>query len=351
MGLERLTYVFMCLRCTSWGRLFVGSKNTPTVLCGIILFLCADTLLSDESRDPRVLPEATRFSESDPLKGYTDIVQFRDTFIAVGTDGRIDRIARSGERASVDRSTPRKLNHAFANDELCIAVGDHGAILYSTDGEKFYHADSGTEKNIHGIAHKNGLTVAGADEGIILISTDARSWGAMQTGAKGNILSISANDSFFMGITDAGEIIKSLDGTHWDIQDYNREYAGYHEYATFKKILTTPNNIVIIGTHTDGSPAILYSSLGNVWAERWPVYDDDCGTVCYLTHKPNNLTYDADRDRFILACDRGELFSLPDCKKCNAYAKISQKDLHAILYADHYLVVAGDDFTVFVEKL
>ena len=57
------------------------------------------------------------------------------------------------------------------------------------------------------------------------------------------------------------------------------------------------------------------------------------------------------RHAFILACNKGTLLSLPACKKCNEYAQISEKNLYAILYAAPYLVVAGEDFSVFVQKL
>ena len=317
----------------------------------IFAFLGSDKLLSDESGDPLAMPDRVRPSASDPFKGYTDMVRFRESFIAVGTDGRIDRITPSGESVLIDHSSRYQLNGAISSDEMCIIVGDHGTILVSTDGKRFAHADSGTDKNIHGVTMKNGLMVAGTDEGIVLVSTDANAWGSIQTDAKGRIISLSANDSFFIGITDAGEIIKSLHGVHWDIKDYNQTYAGYYEYSTFKKILTTQNSIVIIGEHTDGSPSILCSSLGDVWAERVPFFYDDRGKADALNSRPNSITYDPDRDQFILACDHGVLFSLPSCKKCNEYANISEKDLHAILYADHDLVIAGDDFTVFVERL
>jgi hypothetical protein len=142
-----------------------------------------------------------------------------------------------------------------------------------------------------------------------------------------------------------------LDGIHWDIQDYNKAYAGYNKYSKFKKILAAENGIVIIGEHEDGSPSILFSALGNVWAERLPVYHDNRGKVFYLTNKPNGITYDPERDQFILACDHGELFSLPNCSKCNQYKKISESDLNAIIYADNCLLIAGEDYSLFIHQL
>ena len=154
-----------------------------------------------------------------------------------------------------------------------------------------------------------------------------------------------------MGVTNAGEILKSFDGIHWEIKDYNKTYTGYNKRSKFKKILAVQNNIVIIGVHEDGSPSILFSTMGNVWAERLPVYQDDRGKFSCLKNEPNGITYDPGRSQFILACDQGELFSLPECTKCNRYTKISERDLNAIIYTNDCLLIAGDDYSVFIQTL
>ncbi|MBN2001307.1 hypothetical protein JW935_27430 [candidate division KSB1 bacterium] len=310
-----------------------------------------DQFVSNESGDNLKPSDTSHRAESGILEGYTDIVPFRDKFTGVGTDGRIDNISISGERVPVDFSNKYKLNCAFSNDKILIVAGDHGTILYSYDGTCFYHAEPATDKNINGITCKNGLILAGTDEGTMLISKDGKSWSDIQTKTKGNILSLSANKSFFIGITDAGEILKSTDGQNWEIKNYNKEYAGYNRYSKFKKILATQNSIVIIGTHDDGSPSILFSTLGNVWAERLPFYHDDEGKKSYLTKKPNGITYDPDRDQFFLACDNGGLFILPTCTKCNEYVKISEENLNAIIYANNCLIMAGDEFSVYIQRI
>lgn len=293
---------------------------------------------------------STSISDSGTSRGYTDIVLFNNKYFVVGSDGRIDCISKSADRIPVDDSNKFKLNCAFSNEEILLTVGDFGTIMYSSDGKNFYQAVSGTEKNIYGITSKKGLIIAGADNGIILTSKDGKSWNNVPTEIKGNILSLSSNNSFFIGVTDLGEIIKSVDGTKWEIKDYNKEYAGYNKYTKFKKILATQNSIVIIGEHEDGSPSILYSSLGNVWAERLPVYHDERGMISYLTKKPNDITYNPDKDQFILACDDGELFVLPTCTKCNEYSKISENNLNAIIYVKNCLLIVGEGFSVFIQN-
>jgi hypothetical protein len=282
---------------------------------------------------------------------YNDIVLFNGRYIAVGTGGRIDCISTSGERLAIDSSCRYDLHCAFSNGRILIAAGEHGTILYSSDGRNFSRAESGTDKNIYGIACKNGLFIAGADSGMLLASKNGTTWDAIPVSIRGNIVSLSANLSFFIGVSDSGEIIKSENGMKWEIQDYNKEYAGYAMHSKFTKIAASQNSIVIIGTHDDDSPSIVISSLGNVWTEREPIYKDDRGTVQSLTAKPNGMTYDPDRDQFILACDNGELLTLPPCSKCNKYAKISETDLHALFYSENCLVIVGDGYSVFTQKL
>ena len=176
-------------------------------------------------------------------------------------------------------------------------------------------------------------------------------WNDIPTKTKGNIVSVSANNSMFIGVSDSGEIIKSTNATDWEIKDFNKEYAGYLEYSKFTKVLATQNNIVIIGTHEDGSPSVLFSAMGNVWSERFPIYYDENEKLHYLSNKPNGITYDADHNQFILACDNGELFFLPSCTKCNKKIKITEENLNALFYSDDNLYIVGDNFSVITQKL
>jgi ligand-binding sensor domain-containing protein len=328
--------------------LFLPQKLCPAVLVWFILL----HFIGKSVKSAEHLPPSDTFSSAEPneLPGYRDIALFRNKVIAVGTDGRIDCISQSGEIAPVDHSSTRKLNCVFANDDILIAGGDHGTILYG-DGKCYNQAESGTDKNIYTLARKNGIIFAGTDQGLILNSKDGKAWSGIQTGATGNILSLTANDAFLIGVTDANEIIKSSDGLDWEIKDYNKEYQGYNQFCRFKKILAAQDNIVIIGIHADGSPTILSSTLGSVWAERMVYYHDDQEIVHFLTEKPNGIAYDSARDQFVIACDNGELLTLPACTKCNEYAKISEKNLHALVCVDSCLYIVGDEFSAFMQRL
>jgi len=289
-------------------------------------------------------------SDAGSIKGYRDIIFYNGKFLAVGNDGRIDFINHSGERIPAVNTCKNDLNCVVSNGQMLVVAGKNGTILFSADGQIFTRVESGTDKDINGITCKYDLIIAGVDNGTILISKDGKSWNSKYLEVKGNILSLSANDSFCIGITDRGEIIRSNDGFNWEIRDYNKEYSGYNKSCIFKKVIAAKNRIVIIGRHDDGSPAVLFSSLGNVWTERSLIYNDDHGMIQFLTNEPNDITYDLVHDQFILACDNGEIFSLPSCTKCNESFTISDRDLFAIICTDDLLLSAGEGFTISIIK-
>lgn len=317
------------------------------MLCNLfaINFVNSHDYVVTDCRNPNL--ESTSNSESDITNGYSDIIIFKDNLYAEGFNERIDFISEYGEIVTVHNSGKAKLRCAVTSDEILVAAGDDGTILYSYDGKSFSYSESDTDNNINGIVYTNGMFVAGSENGVILVSENGKSWFKMHTGAKGDILSLSSNKSFIIGVTDAGEIIKSFDGTTWEIMDYNKEYDGYHSFSNFSKILATENRIVIIGTHDDGSPSILFSTLGNVWTQRLPIYYDDEGILRSLSSKPNDVICDPNVDQFIIVCNNGELLSMPSCSKCNKYLKISDTNLNAIISDGNNLVIVGDSFSMF----
>jgi hypothetical protein len=284
-------------------------------------------------------------------EGYSDAAPYHDMFLAVGTGGRIDCFDKSGTRIRTFVSQQNNLNCAAVRDRLAFAGGDRGTVLWSADGEAFELANTGTTKNINGMAARKDLIIAGADKGVLLVSADGKSWSMIEPGVTGNIVSVAASESYFMAVTDEGEILKSDDGLAWEVTDYNEKYSGYYKPCVFSGILAEGNTIVICGRHYDGTPAVITSTLGNVWAERLLNYRDDHGVLRFLSNLPNSIAYDRERDQHILACDKGEIFSLPSCTKCNASAIVSGSDIYAIACHDGVLFCGGRGFSFRVVSL
>jgi len=319
---------------------------------GLICFAPVQRLLfSGEEYKSLTAFREKRGTYATEIAGYRDIVNYDGKYLAVGTDGRIDYFDNAGEKTTVLSPCKNNLNCVIGDDHILIVGGDNGTILFSSDGLVFTKVESGTDKNINGIAFKRELVIAVADQGTILVSKNGKSWNSILLEVSGNIVSITANDSFFFGITDNGEIIKSSDGLNWGIMNYNKVYSGYNKSCRFDKVLATRDRIAIIGSHDDGSPAVLFSSLGNVWTERLLVYNDDHGMIRFLTNKPNDIIYDPAGDQFFLACDKGEIFCLPSCTKCNESVTISTYDLYGIILTENQLLSIGEEFSVNILKI
>lgn len=285
-------------------------------------------------------------SVSNKNKGYRDIVAYKDQFLAVGTDGRIDCINKSGEITRINNALTNNLNGVIYTNQTIIAVGNEGTILFSSDGKICLKKESGTDKNINSITSFKGNVIASADDGTILIMESGNSWKHIQLPLKGDIVSISSGSSVCIGVTNKGEMIKTSDAVNWDIFDYNKEYAGYNKPCSFKEVLISRNRIAIIGQHEDDSPVVLFSSLGNVWTERSVSYTDEHGMIHWVTNLPNNICYDVAGDQFFLVCNNGELLNLPSCTKCNKSFIISKNNLNGIICLENTLMIVGDDYFV-----
>lgn len=329
---------------------FLSNKIAHFIIGGMMCLVPAERSYFTQAQELHQGNFTQQKSDAGSTKGYRDIIFCYGKFLAVGNDGKIDYINSSGERTLVANACRSTLNSVISIDKIVVVAGDNGTVLFSSDGQVFTKVESGTDKNINGMAFRNELLIAGVDKGTILVSKNGKTWNSKHLEVKGNIVSVSANDSYWIGITDKGEIIRSYDGLNWEIKDYNKEYSGYNKSCIFKKVLLTNNRIVIIGTHDDGTPAVLFSSLGNVWTERPLTYHDEHGMIRFLTNKPNDLTYDPAGDQFILACDNGEIFGLPACTKCNTSSTVSSNDLNAIICTEDCLVSVGKGFSVNIIK-
>lgn len=276
--------------------------------------------------------------------GYRDIVFDGSKFVAVGSGGRIDFIDASGKRTTLPVVSSSDLNSIVSGDQVLIAAGDKGTILFRAGEGQFAEISTGTNKNINCITFFRNLWIAGADDGLLLFSGNGKTWTQSQTGFKGNIVSLDCSNSLCFGVTDRGEIIKSSDGLNWEVKDYNKDYEGYNKACIFRKIIVIQNRIMIIGVHDDQTPAVLYSSLGNVWTERLLTYRDENGTMDVLSDAPNDIVYDPQSDQFVVACDNGVLFTLPSCSHCNILYKVADRHIRGIATCNDRLMLAGDDF-------
>jgi hypothetical protein len=277
---------------------------------------------------------------------YSAVTRFKDGFIAVGTNGRIDRISSSGAVTGSGNFSGEDLNCIISHNERVIAAGDKGTILISTQEGKFNKVESPTRENINSLSVFKGKIIAGTDDGSIITGDGEESFKLIKLPLKGKIVSISARQSDCFGVTDEGEIIHSVDGLKWVITDFNKVYSGYYRTSRFKKILATESRIAIAGEGDDGSPVLMFSTQGNVWAERSLIYNDEQGRKEYLTEKPGDIGYDYSTDEFYLACTNGRLMKLPSCSQCNELYVLTSEDLEGISFSENTMMLVGENFLI-----
>ncbi|MDM7917700.1 MAG: hypothetical protein QUS12_00860, partial [Methanosarcina sp.] len=199
-------------------------------------------------------------------QGYSDVTAYGEGFIAAGTDGRIDWISITGMVTRSESFPGERFNCIVSGDKRIIAAGDRGTILISSEKGIFRKVESHFMENINSLTIFKGIIIAGADNGSVITGDGTESFKKIKLDVKGNIVSVSARQSDCYGVTDEGEIIHSSDGIKWDITDFNKVYSGYYKPCYFKRVVVSENSIVITGVRSDGSPVLLFSSYGSVWA-------------------------------------------------------------------------------------
>lgn len=279
-------------------------------------------------------------------ESYNDVAICEEKFIAVGTNGRIDLIERTGELTELAAYTQKKLNSVIYSEGKTVIAADSGTILFSFNLLDFKSLATGIQENINSIVQFKNNYLAAADCGKMLRSNNVLEWDVNTLPVKGNIVSLGADEHKCFGLTDQGEIISTRDGMSWTVQDYNSENKGFVKPCFFTNILVTHNQIVLVGKHDDNTPFALFSVSGNVWIERSLNYQGDDGKPHVFVGIPNDVAFDPSENQFYIACDNGDVSILSDCSKCNQFVPIGDKNLRAVAVSENYVLYVGEDFFV-----
>ena len=122
-------------------------------------------------------------------------------------------------------------------------------------------------------------------------------------------------DGVQWAVTDAGEILRSTNDT-WTVFDFNAEYAGYYPEVSWRAVAAGGGSVMVAGLDADGHLAVYTSSRGSVWSVRVLEYTK-AGERYVLDVAPASLSYDAQRDSYILQAVDGTRFEMPGCSHCN----------------------------------
>ncbi|MTK54475.1 hypothetical protein [Paludibacter sp.] len=289
---------------------------------------------------------AANNAEPSRQKGYNAAVAYADGFVVAGTEGKIDRLSRSGAVVKSEKFAGVEFNALVVHDQTIVAAGEMGALLISSNNGEFKPIDSGTDKTIHSLAFFSDKIIGGTDQGEIVAETGNGTFHKIPLALKGNIVSLSANVSECYGVTDAGEIIRSKDGIQWTITDFNTQYAGYYKPCVFTRVLAVDGRIAIAGKRNDGSPVLFFSTQGNVWTDRILDYTNDERQMNSPTEILNDIYYYYPEDLYFLACNNGIMMQIPSCSHCNKLIPIGTDDLRCMAFNGNVLLFAGSNYSI-----
>jgi len=268
------------------------------------------------------------------------------TFLACGTNGRLDRIFENGTVENIPLPVGDKaLTKVLITEDLTLVGGESGALVYSRGGKKFKPTKGVGEEHILGLTQFKGKYYACTYNGKILSSSDGVSWGVDKKLSDKPLTGIAANSYYLMAITEDTDIYKSEDGADWDMQNYNTVYKDLAELQSFHNIVNLEENMYVLGQQYENpsAPSVMFSSDGgDIW-----IYVNSME----INNRPPEeffpLTIYSVRffgNELLAACDRGRLLTFTDCPTCNAIADISNVDLRCIAVSGDSILAAGDDF-------
>lgn len=282
--------------------------------------------------------------------GYRAVCFDGTAFVAVGTGGRIDRIALDKTVTPFEKVSDVRLNGVISVNGSNIAVGNNGTILVSKNGGKFKSVKSGVKVSLNSITYfRNFFWIAGS-QGILLSSADGEAWTPVQTGTKNDIRSISANEKICMAVTREGQIVISTDGQTWNVLDYNVVYKGYDVPYWFHSIRACGEVFFIAGENQEnaGAPVILSSDTGEVWRSHVlnKVNDEPLEKSLPLTVNVLGVNW----DQLIAVGNEGKLLTITECIECNKLDKLSDHNINDMAAADGMVAFVGDAFWFDVQE-
>jgi hypothetical protein len=274
---------------------------------------------------------------------YTDVVSIADGFIAITNNGRIDWISDKGVVTQTKSFGGESFKSILANNQQLIILNSKGHLFFFDNDSSLHEIENQSKTAINCITLFKNRIIAGCDEGGLCVGNIENSLKSIQLDLKGNIVSLSAGINECWGVTDKGEIISSKDGINWIIFDFNSVYKGYYKACTFIKVETIPNQIVVVGKTEDGTPALFFSSKGNVWSERPLSYTNEKGFIDILKVSPKDIYYDFSMDQFIMIFNEGKLLTIPSCSHCQKMYEITNQNLNSISGNNGKILIVGEN--------
>lgn len=204
---------------------------------------------------------------------------------------------------------------AFSQDSF-VAVGLHGTVLTSTDGDEWNLLPRVTNEDLNDVAWGAGRFVAVGNRGTALSSSDGRSWAVAETGTFRDLKAVAFNGYFFLVVSESGIVLTSADGEHWQ----------NHEVSPMDPESLTWGGGLFVATWEN---RILTSYDGLDWTE---VVDDSAEPV-------HDVAYNG--DVFVAVGGSGVVWISEDGANWEQHHAGTSRALHAIIWDFDRFVAVG----------
>ena len=289
-------------------------------------------------------------SENEPpttvqTPGYRSVCFGEDTFLAVGTGGRIDRISADKTVTSLQSGVSETLNGvAFGNGRYA-AVGDRGTVLVSGGDGGFSAVDPGTKNDLLAVTDFGSAFVAVGRKGTVLTSLDGNTWNPLTTEVTDDFLSVDSNGETCLAVTRAGQVLILKNLSWGEVLDYNKVYENLGTTFHMRAVSCCGQGYLVMGTAMDNedAPVLFRTSDGEVWTE---VPLDTINNTLSGEFFPLRLNAAGVMDdQILVGADGGKLLTLTSCSECTKLKEQTEHDIRALGYTeDGYVLLAGDEF-------
>ena len=241
-------------------------------------------------------------------------------FVAAGGSGYGIMTSPDGLDWTV-RAPGAEMNAVAYGNGRFVAVGTHGSVLTSTNGESWLPATSGSVQNLAGIAFGNGRFVAtnaaSGGKGSVLVSTDGSGWTPVEAGTAYN-QTVTFGDGKFVVAGSGTSVAVSTDGSGWT-------ESALGSYANLLGIAYGAGRFVAVGDQG----VVLTSTSATAWGPG---------------NSPTNAPLQGiawTGSRFIAVGWGGGLFTSPDGLQFTARQRGTGAELTAGVAAGGRTVVVG----------
>ena len=266
------------------------------------------------------------------LGSYRSVCFGEQTFVAVGTGGRIDRISVDKMVTSLQSPVSQTLNGvAFANSRY-VAVGDSGVIVVSGIDGAFQLIDAVTESDLLSVTEFGKNFVAVGREGTVLASSDGENWDELDVDVTNDFISVDSNGENCIAVTREGQVLVMKSLSQWDVLDYNEVYKDLGTTFHMRAICCCGQGYLVMGTSMDNDdvPVVFKTSDGELWTE---IYLDTINNVMSNEFLPIRLnSAGVFEDQILIGADGGKLLTLTSCAECTKLTELTDHNINALAY-------------------